>query len=88
MRSPETANKALKWGMASIVALLAAMIALAVSELLKNGVYGEVAVLFESLAVASGFVAAVRGNKWWFMVSGLAALFLIQTVAALIVGDL
>ncbi|MGA7794961.1 MAG: hypothetical protein WCA19_18130 [Candidatus Acidiferrales bacterium] len=77
-----------KWGMSGIAAFLAAFLALAVCQkLFKNDRNACLVpyILLHLSAVTFGIFAAVRGNKWWFLMTLFAAVLAVQAFAGLIV---
>lgn len=77
-----------KWGMSATTAFLAAFLALAVCQRLfkddKNACLVPYILLHLS-AVGCGIVAAVRGNKWWLLLSLLATALAMQAFGAMVV---
>ena len=85
-------RSAYRWGVAGFVAFVVSWIGLNICQLANayrvHDLCGIRAVLLEAVAVGCGILAAVRGNKWWLIMSGLAAWLFVTTTMALIVGDL
>ncbi len=84
----KTTFKVNKWGISGIAAFLAAFLALAVCQKLfkddRNACLVPYILLHLS-AVACGIVAAIRGSKWWLLMSLITAGLAIQAFSALLV---
>ena len=82
----KTTFKVNKWGISGIAAFLAAFLALAVCQKLfkddRNACLVPYILLHLS-AVACGIVAAIRGSKWWLLMSLITAGLAIQAFSAL-----
>jgi hypothetical protein len=86
--SKATSFKVNKWGVAALATFLAAFVALAACQKLfkddRNACFVPY-ILLQLSAVACGIVAAVRGSKWWLLVSLITAGLAIQAFLALMV---
>ncbi len=84
----KTTFKVNKWGISGIAAFLAAFLALAICQKLfkddRNACLVPYVLLHLS-AVACGIVAAIRGSKWWLLMSLITAGLAIQAFSALLV---
>jgi hypothetical protein len=75
------------WGLYSVVALCAAyVVAIFGFALVGNAFSGQyVAVLlFALVATATSIVAALRGRRWWLLISLVALILTLQSILALI----
>jgi hypothetical protein len=85
--SKTTGFKVNKWGMSGVVAFLAAFLALALCQRLFKDDWNACFVpyiLLQLSAVACGIVAAVRGSRWWLLMSLITAGLAVQAFLALL----
>jgi hypothetical protein len=78
-----------KWGMVTILALLAALPVSAVTRYLAGSMFagdvaGEVVLL---LAIICGVAAVRRGTRWWLAATLLAALWALVVLLQFVVGE-
>ncbi len=77
-----------KWGVSSIGVFLAAFLALAICQrFIKDDRNGCLVpyILLHLSAVAFGIIAAVHGNRWWLLMSLIAAALAVQAFGAMLV---
>jgi hypothetical protein len=86
--SKATGFKVNKWGVAAIATFVVAFLALAVCQRLfrddENACFVPY-ILSHLSAVACGIVAAVRGSKWWLLMSLFSAALAVQAFGAMVV---
>ena len=76
-----------RWGLFSVVGLCAAYAVAIISFALGDNAFSGqyVAVLLLALvATATSIVAALRGRRWWLLVSLVALILTLQSILALI----
>ena len=77
-----------KWGVSGIATFMAAFLAVAICQrVIKDDRNGCLVpyILLHLSAVAFGIIAAVRGNRWWLLMSLLAAALAVQAFGAMLV---
>jgi hypothetical protein len=77
-----------KWGMSGIAAMLASFLALALCQKLFKDDRNACLVpylLLNLSAAACGIVSAVRGSKWWWLMSLLSAALAIQAFVGMVI---
>jgi len=85
--SKATGFKINKWGVSGLIAWLLSYLATAICMKAFGGERSTCLlpfILLDLSAVACSIVAAVRGNKWWFLLSVIAAALVFQACAALL----
>jgi len=86
--SKATGSKVNKWGVSGLAAWLLSYVAAAVCMKVFKEDRGACLVpyiLLDLSAAGCGIVAAVRGSKWWLLMSLITAALAIQAFGALVV---
>jgi RsiW-degrading membrane proteinase PrsW (M82 family) len=78
-----------KWGVVTMGLMVTAFAAGFICEKLGYGTHPWMVpyIILQLAALVCGTVAAVRGTKWWLVLSFLSGLLIIQAVVALLLGD-
>jgi hypothetical protein len=85
--SKATSFKLNKWGVSGLAALLLSYVAVAICmKVFKDDRSACLIpyILLDLLALACGIVAAVRGSKWWLLVSLIGVALALQAFSALL----